>query len=347
MKAYRTGLLALALSVAAGAALAAAPAPSPLTPQLIEAAKKEGVVHFYTAVDLQLAEVVAKQFEQKYPGIKVVVERNGSERLFQRIGQEVTANIHNCDVVNTSDAAHFVRWKKDKLLTPYVTPDIADNFAADQRDPEGYYANWRNTLSPIFVNTKLVSEAETPKSFKDLLDPKWAGKLTKAHPGYSGVVMTATFQVSTALGWGYFEQLAKQKPMQLQSATDPPRKVSAGEREVAVDGTEYLAFTLIEKGNPLKIVYPSEGTPMITSPAAVMAKAPHPNAARVFYHYIHTLEAQQMLVDQGGLRSVHKQVKEPSGRVPLSKIKLLPEDAVAVEREAEAIKRRYRQIFGT
>lgn len=347
MTSIRSGTMALAFAAIAGTAFAAAPPPSALTPELIAAAAKEGAISYYTAMDLPLAESIAKLFTQRYPGIKVQVERNGSERVFQRLGQEYAANLHIADVVNSSDAAHFVYWKKEGWLAAYVTPDMAQNFAPDQSDRDGYFVNWRNTLSPIFVNTKLVSEADTPKSFKDLLDPKWSGKLAKGHPGYSGVVLTATFQVSTAIGWPYFEALAKQKVMQLQSALDPPRKVAAGEREIGVDGTEYLAFTLIEKGNPLKIVYPTEGTPMITSPSAIMARAPHPNAARLFTHFIHTQEIQQLLVDKGGLRSVHKLVKEHPDHVPLSKIKLLPEDPVAVERETEAIKRRYRQIFGT
>ncbi|MSP87415.1 MAG: extracellular solute-binding protein [Alphaproteobacteria bacterium] len=347
MRAIRLGAMALAITVIASTAFAAAPPPSPLTPELIAAARKEGTVNFYTAMDLPLAEALARTFEAKYPGVKVQVERNGSERLFQRLGQEYQAKLHICDVVNSSDAAHFVRWKLDGWLVPYETPEIATQFEPRHRDPDGYFAAWRNTLSAIYVNTKLVSEADTPKSFKDLLDPKWSGKLAKGHPSYSGVVMTATHQIMTALGWSYFEALAKQKPMQLQSALDPPRKVAVGERDVGVEGTEYLAFTLIEKGNPLKIVYPTEGTPMVTSPAGIMAQAKNPNAARLFYHHIHTLEAQQLLVEQGGLRSVHKQIKERQGRTPLSEIKLLPEDPVAVERDTEMVKRRYRQIFGT
>src|SRR5580704_18656851 len=102
----------------AGAALstrvvAAAPPPEPVTPELIAAAKKEGQVIHYTSTDLPVAEKLAKAFEAKYPDIAVRVERTGAERVFQRIGQEYSSNIHAVDVVNSSDAAHFIVWKRD------------------------------------------------------------------------------------------------------------------------------------------------------------------------------------------------------------------------------------------
>src|SRR6201996_7009785 len=96
--------------------LPAAPPPEPVTPALIEAAKKEGQVIHYTSTDLPVAEKLAKAFEAKYPGISVRVERTGAERVFQRIGQEYSSRIHAVDVVNSSDAAHFIVWKRDGIL---------------------------------------------------------------------------------------------------------------------------------------------------------------------------------------------------------------------------------------
>src|SRR5262245_35040683 len=84
--------------------LSAAPPAEAITPALIEAARKEGQVNWYTAMDLPVAEALAKVFEGQYSGIKVQVERAGSERLFQRIGQEVGGNIRSVDIVNTADA---------------------------------------------------------------------------------------------------------------------------------------------------------------------------------------------------------------------------------------------------
>src|SRR2546421_10566965 len=116
---------ALAVTVYAAPLRAAAPAAEAITPALIEAAKKEGKVVWYTSIDLAAAERIAKSFEAKFPGIPVRVERNGAERLFQRIGQEYSSNIHAVDVVNTSDAAHVIPWKRNGWLAPYVPEDVA------------------------------------------------------------------------------------------------------------------------------------------------------------------------------------------------------------------------------
>src|SRR5215510_2846891 len=205
--------------------LAAAPPATAITPQLIEAAKKEGKVIYYTSVDLPIAERIAKAFEAKFPGIAVRVERTGAERVFQRIGQEYASRIHAVDVVNSSDAAHLIVWKRDGLLQPFVPEDVAKHFPAEHKDADGTFASFRITLSIIAYNSAQVKAEDAPKSFADLLDPKWAGKMVKAHPGYSGTILTATHQMSRDLGWEYFEKLAKQRVMQVQSASDPPKKL--------------------------------------------------------------------------------------------------------------------------
>src|ERR1044071_3878872 len=114
--------------------LRAAPPPAEaVTPALIEAAKKEGKVVHYTSVDLPLAEKVGKAFDAKYPGISVRIERSGAERNFTRIAQERSSNIHACDVVQSSDAAHFVVWKREGLLQPYVPEEVAKHYPPEHR----------------------------------------------------------------------------------------------------------------------------------------------------------------------------------------------------------------------
>jgi iron(III) transport system substrate-binding protein len=315
------------------------------TPALIAAAEKEGKVVWYTAVDVKVAEGIAKLFREQYPKIPVEVERAGSERVFQRINQEIQANIRNVDVVNSSDASHFLHWKQQKLLAAHTPPDV-QKFAAQYKDPDGMYAVWRATLSVMAYNTNLVKESEAPKGYLDLLDPKWKGKLVKAHPSYSGTSLTGTYALVKALGWDYFEKLAKNGVQQLQSTTAPPKSIASGERAVMVDGNEYNMFIEIDAKSPVKIIYAKEGTPFVTSPTAIFAEAPHPNAARVFQNFLYTQKAQQVLVDQGGARSVHPGVKEPANRTPLKDIKLLADDATGMLPQIAEIKKRYTAIFG-
>ncbi len=332
-------------TVFASPARAAPPPPEAITPALIEAAKKEGKVVFYTAMDLQFAERLGKTFEEKFPGISVRVERSGAERVFQRIGQEYQSNIHAVDVVNTADQSHVIIWKREGWLQPYLPEDVAKYFDKKYYDSDALALTTRVLVSPFGINTNLVKMEDAPKSFADLLDPKWKGKMVKAHPAYSGTIMNATFEVARELGWDYFEKLAKQNVMQVQSATDVPKRIELGERAIMIDGAGYLVIRGKEAGKPVDVVYPSEGTPVATSPSAVMKGAPDPNAARLFQNWMHSREGQQLLVDYARQYSPHAQTVEKPGVRPLAQIKLMAEDAEGVEKASDEIKRRYSQYF--
>ena len=324
---------------------AATPLAQAVTPALVAAATKEGQITWYTSADLQLAEKVGKAFEQKFSGIRARVERAGGERIFSRVAQEYAAGLHVPDAVSTGDAAQFIAWKRSGLLAAYVPDDVVKHIPAEHRDPDGHYATVRSSLCVMAYNTQLVNSAEAPKSFADLLDPKWKGKIVKAHPSYSGTIMTSTYQMVRELGWTYLEKLAQQQLLQIQSATDTPKKVVLGERPVMADGNESNVLLLKEAGQPIEVVYPAEGTPSIVQPSAIFKAAPHPNAARLFQNYLFTVEGQELFVNIGGLRSVHALVKDRPGRAPLSSIKVWKDDPAAVETQGEEIKRRYSQVF--
>jgi iron(III) transport system substrate-binding protein len=341
----KAGTALTASAVFAEPIRAAAPPAEAVTPALIEAARKEGKVVHYTSVDLPLAEKVAKAFEAKYPGIAVRTERTGAERVFTRIAQERSSNIHACDVVQSSDAAHFVVWKREGVLAPYVSEDVAKHYPPEHKDPDGLFASYRVYLCVMARNTDLVKTEDAPKSYRDLLDPKWAGKIVKAHPGYSGTILTATYQTARDVGWDYYERLAKQRVMQVQSASDPPKKLALGERAIMADGIEYGVFQLKETGKPVDVIYPVEGSPLIIGPNGILKSAPNPNAARLLQNFMLSAECQQFNVEFGGLRTAHALVKDKPGRVPMKDIRVMKDDAAAVERDSEEIKKRYVQHF--
>src|SRR5262245_23792073 len=324
---------------------AAAPPPASVTPELIDAARKEAKISYYSALELNVAERLGKAFEAKYPGIAVHVERSGAERIYQRIAQEQASGINAVDVANSTDPAHYLDWKSKDWLAPYLPEDVAKHFPADQVDPDGTYATSCAWIETIGYNTNLVKPEDAPKSYADLLDPKWVGKIVKAHPGYSGAIMTATFVLSRELGWEFFEKLAQQKILQVQSAADPPKKLLLGERAVMADGNDYNLLLLKEQNKPVEAVYASEGSPLIIVPSGVFKNAPNPNAARLFQSFFFSMEGQQLLVDNFAHRSFHAQIKEKLGRQPLSELKLLKSDPAAVLAHSEEIKARYARLF--
>ncbi|WGS17054.1 MULTISPECIES: extracellular solute-binding protein [unclassified Bradyrhizobium] len=324
---------------------AAAPLASAVTPELIAAARKEGKVSYYSALELNTAERLARAFEQKYPGISVRVERSGAERIFQRIAQEQGSGINAVDVANSTDPAHYLDWKKNGWLAAYLPEDVAKHYPADQIDPDGTYATSCAWFEVIGYNTEQVKPEEAPRSYADLLDPKWRGKLVKAHPSYSGAILTATFVLARDLGWPYLEKLAQQRVMQVQSAADPPKKILLGERAVMADGNDYNLVLAKDQGKPVEVVYPAEGAPLIIVPSGIFKSAPNPNAAKLFQNFFFSGETQQMLADEFAHRSFHAGVKEKVGHVPLAELKLLKADPAEVQVQSEQIKARYAKLF--
>ncbi|HTH98748.1 MAG TPA: extracellular solute-binding protein [Stellaceae bacterium] len=346
-KKFSVALLALGGMLTSAAAMAALPKPYDITPDLVAAAKKEGKVVFYTSTDLAVSEKVAAEFQKEYPGISVQVERSGAERVFQRIGQEYSAGIHNVDVVDSSDAVNFVYFKQHGWLAQALPKVVADKWPKAEIDPDGDFAAYRATLCVVAYRTDKMDAKDLPKTWEDMLDPRFKGKMVKAHPGYSGTIMTATFVLSHKLGWDYFKKLGQQQVMQVQSSTEPPKILAQGERPMEFDGNEYNVFQLQEKGTPIKIIYFNEGTPIVVGNAGLMKDAPHPNAGKLFYAYLFSTKAQQLGSDFGGLRSFNPDVKEKSTRTPLSKIKVLTSDPAKLEKEITKIKSNYEKYFGT
>jgi iron(III) transport system substrate-binding protein len=109
--------------------------------------------------------------------------RSGAERVFQRIGKEEEIHIHEVDVVCSTDAGHFVRWRREGLLAPFLPEDAARHLPPEQIGADGTYATAFASLSPIGYNTNLVKPEDAPATFADLLDPRWQGKIVKRKCG--------------------------------------------------------------------------------------------------------------------------------------------------------------------
>src|SRR5258706_2634142 len=313
--------------------------------QLIQAAQKEAKVVWYTSLAIPSSTSIAHAFRTKYKGIEVEVHRTGSQRVLQRVMQEAGAGIKNVDIIHTSDAGHFVLLKDKNMLLRF-TPRGVESFPAGFKDKDGFYFGMRATLSVIAFNPKLVSDKDAPKSWKELLNPKWKGKMVTAHPGYSGIMMTHVLALVNMYGWDYFRDLAKNSLHIVESANDPAGLVASGERPIGVNGAEYFYYKTQKQGNPIQIVYPKEGIPLVVSPVAIAKDSQHPNAAKLFSEFIFAKESQQLLADKEGLYTGHPEVTYPTDKPKLKDLKILSVDADELEKRNAELKKRFIDYFG-
>ena len=199
------GSTALALgTVFATPARAEAPPAEAITPELIEAAKKEGKVVWYTSIDLPVAEKIARRLQGE------IRRHRGAGRAHRRRAGVPAHRPGICQQRPRRRRREFVRRLASAGLEEAGHPaalraggrrEILQ--ARAPRSPTAPMPASAPRCSPIAYNTNLVKAEDAPKSFNDLLDPKWKGKIVKAHPGYSGTIMTATFEMVRDIGWDF------------------------------------------------------------------------------------------------------------------------------------------------
>lgn len=277
-------------SALAGAAAlapwAGAHAQAPLD-ALHAAARKEGELTWYIVyLPSEDAEHLGRTFSARFPGVKVNVVRTTAQVAFQRLNQDLQARTANCDVFSSTDLAHYLDLKRRKLLLQH-TPSASAQM--DKRlqnlDPEGYFHVASVAMVGLIYNTTKVKAADAPTSWADLVDPKWRNLASVGHPGFSGFVGAWAIEMKNLYGEGWFKKLADNKPQVGRSIIDTVTTVTSGERSISA-GPINLAAMGAAKGNPLAVVAPKEGLMLMTSPSAIMANAPHPNAAKLFMEFL-------------------------------------------------------------
>lgn len=309
----------------------------------MQAAKKEGEVKWYSSLSLAVAQKVCKQFNDKKLGITCILHRDGSGKLYQRYLQEAKGGIFEADVIHTSNAGHFVNMQKT-YLRPYKFQG-SEKFNPAFTTKDGSWAVLRASVYSMAYNTKYVKPEEAPKTWTDLLNPRWKGLIAHAHPSYSGVITTGLIAIVNSHGWGFLEKLAAQKPKVVQSAVAPPLLVARGEAHIVGGTAVYNLYGDIKKGEPLKIVIPKEGAAFISSPNAILKKAPHPKAAEVFVDFLFSLGAQQTLADQG-LYVGHPDVKYPKALPALKDIKLIVISPEEIKEKSKKLQEEFRKKLG-
>ena len=262
-------------------------AQAPALAALHDAARKEGELTWYTVPQTsEVAEKMGRTFTARYPGVKVNVVRTTAQVAYQRLNQDLKAGTPNCDVFTSTDLAHYVDLKGRNLLLKFLPAAVArQDKRVQNMDPDGYFHASSCFMMGLVYNTQKVSAAAAPKSWADLLDPKWSGAALVAHPAYSGAAGAWCIEMRKLFGDDFFKKLAANKAHVSRSTIDAVTAVISGESSVSA-GPMSLAARSAAKGNPVATLVPKEGPVLILSPTGILANTRRPNASRLFMEWM-------------------------------------------------------------
>ncbi|HXH13133.1 MAG TPA: extracellular solute-binding protein [Alphaproteobacteria bacterium] len=325
-------LLMLVAAPDSGAAETAAIQPSCPTPTEVKGfltcadvdkAEAEGAVVYYGPdIERQIVAFLQK-FNALFPNIdtkQYLREQTG--RLYAKLNAERQAGTYLADVLALSDLAPAFDFIKKDGYVPYVSPQMAAYEPRFRSDPPGYYTWYTMVLAGIAYNTDVVSEAEAPKSWKDLLDPKWRGSINFKDSA-SGLQGAQWFMLRKLYGDQFWKDMAKQQPRALPSTVQQYERLINREDKI-IGLAQYSTFLEFKaKGAPIAFVVPTEGLVGTAQFVGVVSQGPHPEAAKLFLDWFLSPLGQEIMSREFYHHSPRRDVAPPPGGKPISELNIL------------------------
>jgi iron(III) transport system substrate-binding protein len=308
----------------------------------VDAAKREGKVVWYTSTPIEQGQKIVDLF-QKDTGIKVEMFRSGGSAILRRFQQEAEAGRIAADVLTTSDPAASAALTRKGMFLPFKPKDF-DKIPDAAKEPNGNYIAQRLNMMTIYLREDKVPAPEQPKTWDDLLDPRYKGKMVLTDPSFTALQVSVIGMMSKARGWGFYEKLQKNDVMVVQGNQQVSDMLKRGERMIAVGALDSYAAEERRAGHAIKTLYPSDGVFVIPSPTAVVKGSSNPNAAKLFAQHMLSEPVQKIFPADGGF-AARSDVPPPAGSPDLQSIKILPVDFDYIEKETPRIKRRFSEIF--
>lgn len=268
--------------------------------QLIARAQTEREVQWYTVAVQDFTEPLRKAFTAKYPFIDLQIYRANSQDVIQRVLTEYQAGRF---VVDMADGTSTVYVLKQAGYCAEIDSPVLDQYPPELKDKERKWVAQYLGASGIAYNTTLLSSAEVPKSYRDLLDPKWKGRMAwstsdKGGPGFVGNILQT---MGEAEGMAYLERLASQEIANVNSSTRAiTDQVIAGEYPMNIYASAHHVAASQAKGAPVAW-QPLQPVPMEVTASCLLQKAPHPYAAMLFLDFLHGQPGQQVFAEVGYL----------------------------------------------
>jgi iron(III) transport system substrate-binding protein len=310
----------------------------------IAAAKKEGKVVIYTSAPMAAAQKVASAFQQQY-GITIELFRSGGTQVLRRFMMEHQAGHAGADVLVSSDPAAVLDMTAKGLFLPFK-PEGFEQVPAAFNDPAGHYVAQRVSIISIYGRTDLIPPHDMPKTWDDLLSPRFKGKLVITNPSFTSLQLGVVAMMSKARGWSFYERLNNNDVVVVQGNEQALNLVKTGERPIAAGADSQYANAARAQGHKIANVFPSDGTFAIPATTMVVKSAKHPNAARLLAQYTLSLEAQR-LWPASGIYAARADVEPPAGSPKLGDIKVIPMDFAHIQKASPAVKKKFSEIFST
>ena len=266
-----------------------------------EGAKREGEVVWYTSFQTDDANRFIQLFEKRYPFVKVNLVRLTSERVLQRYLMEFQGNTFLADIVDTNDFQMELPRRKG-TLQPYYTPSV-ERFDKRFLQPQGYWVASRLTMIVNGFNTRMVKPSEVPKTYEDLLDPKWMGKMSLERE-QTEWFMALMEHWGEEKGKAFFQKLGGQKPTIRSGHTQMAQLIIAGEDPMSPNAYSHHFPRAQRKGAPVDWVNlePVIGKGIVS---ALAKNAPHPHAAMLFLDFFFSSEGGQKVVHEANRIPTH------------------------------------------
>jgi iron(III) transport system substrate-binding protein len=307
---------------------------------------KDGMT-WYSGSSARSVAAWAEMF-QKESGIPTEHFRTGGRKLAQKFEAEMKAGQVKCSAIDTSLPALMMDWVNRGLMLPYESPE-AKNFPEDVRGK--YWTPTKALLPVIGYNADLIKPEDAPKSWEDVLDPKWKGKMVVADAAYSGAALHWFAALRKAYGKSFMEKLAKQDVLVQRGSGATAKAVIRGERPLSPMLLHYRTFAGLKKGANLNVVIPKDGVPISYLVVGVPKAAPNPEAGKKFVDFALSKKAQtfwQTKYHTPSLRSDVEPLSRERGRRPLSEIKRIyssPKDMWAFFEQKDELSKEWNTLF--
>ena len=304
--------------------------------QLIEGARKEGKLVFYTSVETEFARSLTTAFEAKYPFIKTDIFRSTHEKILSRMNVERKTGTYTADTVSVGEFETY-HIQKRGFITPYRSP-FAAAYPEGFKDPNGYWTDLYDNLIVTAYNTKRVKRDELPTRYEDLLHPRWKGRMVldqNEDRWFSNML----YLMGEKKGTEFMQTLAKQEVAIRSGRSLATQLLGAGEYDLQIVAYWYRPQLMKRQGAPVDWIA-FEPAIIATHPISIVDKAPHLNAAKLFIDFTLSDEGQKIFVQRG--RESAKPGLKPEGYP--GHLKVFP-SRVQLAEKLEEYGRRYRELF--